>query len=398
MKNILLSVFAVMLTCIGAEIAYRMYLRFAGDLTYHASNRALHEYDSATGYRFVPGLRATTVSFYHGKPTLHDTISVGPYGNLGNGVKSWTDDDFKILAFGDSFTAYPFAYNSWTEYIGAPLLSVTNKNVEVMNLGRDGFGLLQIVRLANITLQNTKADLTVIAFIPADLGRARIWRTRVEADGVERELMSTEQSASPDVKHASDVLLIDPTVTPQWIQYVFDSSSSSNSFVEPLHKQFRHLLSDNLNEQFSVFTLLLYNRIRFGDPYFPVRKVPRNPSVGFQRFEEDKVFMEDVKNLLSSNTPVVFIMLPGYEDMKAGKILFSEQEQRLYENLTSILPVKIYNLLERAEFPRNSIDSFFLMPEDGHPSKRGAEWFTKEIVKAIQDAGVLTSDRLSDQE
>ncbi len=38
-----------------------------------------------------------------------------------------------------------------------------------------------------------------------------------------------------------------------------------------------------------------------------------------------------------------------------------------------------------------------VMPGDGHPSKRGAEWFAKEIVKAIRDAGVLASRRLSDQ-
>ena len=397
MKNFLLALLAVMLTYAAAEIAYRLYLHYAGDLTYHAASRSLHEYDSLSGFRFVPNARATTVSFYQRKPALHNTISIGSYGNLGNGVKSWTDGDFKILAFGDSFTAYPFSYNSWSEYIAAPLSSTLGKNVEVMNLGRDGFGLLQMVRLANITLQNTKADLAVIAFIPADLGRGRIWRTRVEVNGRERELISTQQSATPDMDRASDVLLIEPAITPEWCKRVFDLSDSHNSLAERLHEQFRSLLADNLTSQFSLLTPLLYHRIRYGDPYYSVRKVLRNPPVGVQRFEEDKEFMQDLNGLLSKRIPVLFILLLGYEDLKAGEILFSEHERRLYESLNSILPRKVYSLLELEKVPENFIDSLFLLPYDRHPSERGAKWYAKGIVKVIRESGVLTQKGLPEK-
>lgn len=391
MKNFLFALLAVMLTYAAVEIAYRLYLQHAGDLTYHVANRSLHEYDSLSGFRFVPNIRATTVSFHKGKPVSWDTISIGPYGNLGNGVQSWTDDDFKILAFGDSFTAYPFSYNSWSEYIAAPLSSALGKNVEVMNLGRDGFSLLQMIRLANITLQNTKADLAVIAFIPGDLARARIWRTQVETNGRERGVVSTQPSRVPDMEYATDVLLIEPALNPDWCLRVFGSANSHQSLVEPLHEKFRRLLNENLTNEFGFLTPLLFNRIRHGEPYYSVRKIPRNPPVGFQRFEEDKEFVEDLKGLLGKGVPVVFVLLPGYEDLKAGKILFSEQERSLYESLNSILPTKVYSLLELENVPEISIDSLFLLPYDRHPSKRGAEWYAKGIVKVIRKSGAATT-------
>ena len=136
---------------------------------------------------------------------------------------------------------------------------------------------------------------------------------------------------------------------------------------------------------------------RYRDPYFSVRKVLRDPPIAVQRFEEDKEFMQDLKSLLSKRVPVVFILLPGDEDFKAKKMFSNEQELRLVENLSSLLPTKIYSLLELTEAPGDSIDSLFLLPYDRHPNQRGTEWYAKGIVKVIRESGVLTQMHLPEK-
>jgi len=183
--NVVLLVASIVITSLAAESAYRIFLQRRAVLTYNATSKPLYEYSASTGYGYIRNTDAVCVNV--------------KFGKLGNGVRSWGDDDFKNLAFGDSFTANPYKYSSWTEYIAEPLGNAIGRNVVVMNLGRDGFGVLQIIRLAANTLQHTKADLAVIVCIVDDLHRARSWRTKLTINGMERLLMSLAPSpiASP---------------------------------------------------------------------------------------------------------------------------------------------------------------------------------------------------------
>lgn len=370
------------------EFGYRIYLLQRTLITFNATNKPLYDYSASVGYNYIANMEAVGIYMRNGKVFTYDSISVGPYGNLGNGVQSWTDEDFKILAFGDSFTANPYKYFSWTDYVAAPLSSATGRNVEVMNLGRDGYGVLQMVRLASTTLKQTTADLVVIAFIVDDLDRARVWRSKLEVNGRVRTLLSVEPgpvtSATVSQTRISDVVLTYPDITTEWCEAQVGGGKPNDPILAGLTSYCQSLVPENFTHPLTSLTRsFLLRRIRYGDPFEGFRKLPRMPRIDFQDFRQDEEFVEDVRSLLKQPVPVLMIMLPWYPELQQGAFILTEQRTSLLESFQHLTGETIVSAFDYLDRPMDNLEQMFFVPDDYHPRQLGAERYGKVIAKAI---------------
>lgn len=379
---------SMLVVLVLAEAGYRYYLQNRTLLTFNVTNKPLYQYSASTGYDYIPNTKAVCIYMLNGNIFTYDSISVGPYGNLGDGVQSWTDEDFKILAFGDSFTANPYKYFSWTDHVAEPLGSTLGRSVRVMNLARDGYGVLQMMRLANETLKKVPADLVVIAFIVDDLDRARVWRSKLVINGQERTLLSLEKgpltSTTYQVTPTSDVVLVYPPITAEWCEDQVTSRRKDDQILAGLKKYCQTLVAENFTEGFSSLgTSFLFNRLLHGDPFQSVRTLPRMARIDFQDYRQDEEFVEDVRSLMNQPVPVLMIMLPGYPELKEGRFILTNQRKSLLESLQHLTGGKVTSAFDYLDHPMPDVEDMFFVPADLHPKKLGAQRYAQAIVKAI---------------
>lgn len=386
LANIVLLLVSVISVLVVAEGAYRLYLRSRSILSYTVASKSICEFDSAFGYRYVPNSVATTLSIRSGSPTIYGRVSVGPYSNFGDGVRSWEEKDLKILAFGDSFTANPYSYFSWTDYL-AENLKADNQDIKVMNFGRDGYGVLQMVHFANAMVKEFRPDIVIVAFIMDDLSRARFWRTMKRIDGEDRLLTTILPTSDPEMSMAEDVTLIVPQLTLEWCNSAASGQSKSDPFLDVLHGQFRRLADENFSEGLaSLSTVFLYNRIVHHDPFYSIRKPAHFAKMGLWGFEQDPAFVSDMTSLMNQQTPVYWVMLPTMDEMQAGKYIRDPQQEKLFESLVKFMKGsnKLIDLLSIAKRPTEATERLFLLPHDLHPSETGSRFYAKAIAMALQ--------------
>jgi hypothetical protein len=367
-------------TFVVVEIAFRLSLDRKSKIAYSAASNSIYRYNAEFGYEYAPNSRAKVVLVREGEVVRSTEVRVGPYGNLGDGVKSWTNEDFKIAVFGDSFTANPVAYNLWTDYLAAPLSTAIKKKVSVMNLARDGFGLLSIIHLAACSLDSVKPDLVIIAFIVDDLTRARFWRANIRTNDVDRIVVSAQQSPTPDADSVQDVMVLNRAI----------GVESNAEVVDKLNNQFKKLQDENIHSGLARYTTsFLLNRIRYGDSYFTLRKIPHMPRVSINDFRNDEQFAEDMQTLRSSNIPILFVLVPVFEDFQAGTVQMNDQQRLLFESFKALVHHEVVVLQNEREKPLPPFERYFLYPHDPHPSELGAQWYADGIARVVlQRVGV----------
>jgi hypothetical protein len=384
--NLLLVLSSVLLTLVAAEAAYRWFKLRSTILTFTVSNRPLCEFDQEFGYRYIPNSSATTALIQNGSVVMFGEVTTDRFGNVGKSPSSWKKSDVKILAFGDSFTANPFSYYTWAEYLPDDLARTLNKHVELMNFGRDGYGVLQIFHLANEMGKQFKPDLMLITFISDDLSRARFWRALKSINGDQRLLVTIEPSADPDMRLAEDATMINSSVSMQWCRAAVDSASRTDSIFVGLYAQFMKLAEDNYRSSLSSLTTsFLFNRIVYRDPFHSVRKPSHNPRTNLLDFAADSSFVEDINSLRNQQIPILMVALPTNQDLKAGKYLLSHQQEELLESLQNLTGQSVVGLLNSLDGLKGTSESLFLLPYDFHPSKKGAQVFAKAISHVVTD-------------
>jgi hypothetical protein len=258
-----------------------------------------------------------------------------------------------------------------------------------MNLGRDGFGILQMVGLANMTLKQTKADLVVIAFIVDDLDRARVWKTTLDIDGAERTLLSMKPgpltNATVTSTSTTDAVVVYPSITTQWCEAQVAGSEGEDRILLGLTEYCKRLVPENFTEEFSSFTTsFTLNRIRYGDPFHSVRKLPRVRRIDFDDYHRDEEFMDDVRGLMNQSVAVLMIMLPWYPELKEERFILTPARKALFESLNTVTRGRVVSAFDYMELPAENLEEMFIMPDDMHPTKLGAQRYAQAIVRAIQ--------------
>lgn len=172
--KVILVVTSLAVTLLICEAGYRLKLRLdlnrlMENATFRVSSNSIFEFDYEFGYRLIPNSAVFRGLIKEGYPHKYETIRVNGRGNIGTDADSWSSRDFKILTFGNSFTANPHMGIAWPNYLPRYLESFVDSNVELINFGRPGYGALQIFHMARMMTERYKPDLIIVTMIIADL-------------------------------------------------------------------------------------------------------------------------------------------------------------------------------------------------------------------------------------
>ncbi|MGC2080859.1 MAG: SGNH/GDSL hydrolase family protein, partial [Xanthobacteraceae bacterium] len=208
------------------EVLYRGYLRveyparFANppaDQLFTTWDTPMWRYSDRFGYDYVPAQDVTQAVVQNSHVVLCETEKyVNEQGNIGPGVSDYGRATYKILVFGDSFSASALNGQTWPSILQAKLEEVTKRRVRVLNLARDGYGVLQMFDLAAAKVPELKPDLVIFAFNASALSRARSWRVLVGRGDDVRFVTTTQNSEIPPLDLSTDFALIAPAATRKW--------------------------------------------------------------------------------------------------------------------------------------------------------------------------------------
>ena len=155
-QRLLLALLSSVLTLLALELVYRGVLWRSPVVSeevdsFDATARSLYRFDEQFGYAYIPDATARSVRVDEGRVTHRWESRVNSQGNIGDPTISqpWNDSDMRILVVGDSFTANPdFGGIAWPDYLCRDLRNRSIDNAAVRNLGRDGYGVLQMLTMA----------------------------------------------------------------------------------------------------------------------------------------------------------------------------------------------------------------------------------------------------------
>lgn len=214
---------------VGAEGGYRLYLFLRhpdhfrtpdlGAAAFSIWNTSPWQYDPDYGYGYVPSLKVDNTQIAGGLVSGCGEFGLAnEQGNLGPPALDFDEADVQIVVFGNSFTGAYVTGPAWTKMLGEKLERELGKTVRVLNMGRDGYGVPQIIALANGKLKELRPSLVVFAFNGPALERARYWRVSVGTGDDVRLYSSLENSPNPNPEIAADASIVMASATRAWCE------------------------------------------------------------------------------------------------------------------------------------------------------------------------------------
>ena len=389
--KILTPIFSLTICLFLAETAYRVRLyhflqRQDMEQSYLVVNSTPYAYDEEYGYHYVPNATYVWVGIQRGQPgrvIYCWSGSVNEEGNIGIKNTLWSPNDFKVLVVGDSFSAMPAGPDgsvTWTDFLPGALSECASTRVSVKNYARDGYGILQMFHLALGMAHIYNPDLILVAFITDDLTRSRFYRSTSTVCSEERILTSIKIGNPPDMRYATDTMMLNPKVTAQWCHL---PQHEQEEILLELHSQYDRLSSSRLSLDLKTMSKsFLYDRIVRGDPFYSSFEPSRNPRIDYNDYSEDLLFTSDVRGLRDLNVPLSLVHIPDMSEMKAGRYLVNSEKEHLIKSLEHITGSKIMGLLPLVEHPAKW-EELFLVPYDVHPSELGAAFYAKMIANSL---------------
>jgi len=364
-------------------------------LSFDVHADSLFDFDGQLGYRYRPGMGVLSVRFRDGHPTRYWFSRTNPDGNVGapSAADGWHEGAFRITVLGDSFTANPnYGGTTWTDYLSDELGAGLGRPVAVRNLGRDGYGLLQMLDLAAATLEPGSADLILVAYITNDLARNRFWRFTTTIDGDTRLFSSLRPAPELDWAVCTDALFLDARITEPWVQALLRRPDPDDPLVASISQRFLELRDQNLRmrrrQLWSPFRSLLFDRLVVGDPLIAAPQRTRLPTMGSSSFEDDPAFVRKLGRLTGLGTPVVFLRLPQFREIKHGDYDPNRQQRALQDSLESLLSdasgVHFVRVIDFMEPANTATAQMFHFPVDYHPNQRGARTYAAAIATALR--------------
>jgi len=395
-----LMLLSMLFTIAFSEIAYRLYLMqklgtgkdsevTEDDLNYSAVDDVLTEFNLEFGYSYVANRSNNSVRVHNGYPVMCTQGTINELGNTNRIEGNYEDATVKILVFGDSFTANTQLNGiSWPDLLQDELAAKLNQDVNVVNFGRGGYGILQMFDLARTKVEELKPDLVIFAFITSDLVRARFWRTVTFIDGEQRDLVMAKPSEEADLNKSIDATVVNPTITRQWCEDMLVARDEDDALLKALNEEFIQRRREYYDpvEFNSLSTSFIFNRIVHNDPFRGFARPSLIPRLSENSYAADSRFIENVTLVNQSSIPYYIIHLPTYEDLKAGEYELGEQEQSLFESFQEVTGKQVINFIDYASSHDSNnpedLENLFMSPYDLHPSLQGIRFYA-EVVSEI---------------
>ncbi|MFC3230490.1 hypothetical protein ACFOGJ_24795 [Marinibaculum pumilum] len=385
---------------LAVEAMYRVYLSveppagtaLAEGPRFGVLDASRWEYDSELGYVYPPDRAIHVTNLKDGRVsdcTLQREIN--SRGNIGPITGDYQSAAFKILLFGDSFPAFIVDGVTFPALLQRRLTAALGKPAHVVNFGRDGTGILQMMDLAAATVPEWQPDLVLFTFISDDLDRARIWRTVAEKSGFRRILVTDRPDPDPPLSRAQDITLVEPRATADWCRTALEAGGEDPLAAE-LERRFDQIAEQAARREFDllsidhsfVIALLLHQ-----DPFRQILTpqpwtVPRYDATAY---DQDPRFARDFAALKASGIPFAFIHLPIAPELPAGYQI-SPRQAALWSDLRTLAPDRV---IELKPVIGNLPDPLrmSITPTNHHPSRFGMEVYARAIETALADAGLL---------
>ena len=407
------TIFRVAITVIAialsVEVAYRVYLfaRYPGNFKttdvvaapFSIWDRTIWQYDPDYGYGYIPALKVHSTSLAGGLVTgCGDFSLANEQGNFGPPVLDYDEADVRVAIFGDSFTGAYSTGPAWTRMLGENLERQLGKTVRVMNMGRDGYGMPQMVALANAKLKDLRPSLIVFAFNGPALERARYWRTSVGTGDDVRLYSSIEDSPNPNPDNAADTSIVMASATREWCEEQVKKSPDEqrrDPILQRIVLKHQEIAVRNAIPPASLFNLeasYVYDMIRYRNVFRSMwRKVPpsTNPLVTYDDYRDDPKFMADIGGVMKSGIPYIFAHLALGKAISEGREFdLSVRSRNLMESLRSITGAEIYKTTDFVSLSREDALRMCSSANDCHPSEFGHGTYADVVTKMLLKSGV----------
>jgi hypothetical protein len=392
----------------GAEGGYRLYLFLKHPNNFRAPeiataafsiwNTSPWQYDPDYGYGYVPSLKVDNTHITGGLVTGCGEFGLAnEQGNLGPPVPDFDEADVRIVVFGDSFAGAYVTGPAWTKILGERLERELGKTVRVLNMARDGYGIPQIVALANGKLKELRPSLVVFAFNGPALERARYWRVSVGTGDDVRLYSSLEKSPNPNPENAADTSIVMASATRGWCEEQLKKSPEEQR-RDPVLKRIlvkhREIVIRNGTPQADLFDLkasYVYDLVRHLNGYrsqWRTGQSSTNPQVTYDDYRDDPKFMTDLEGVTTSNVPYVFAHLALGKSISEGREFdLSKRARNLMASLQAITGAEIYKTTDFVTLSRDDALKMCSSPSDCHPSEFGHGVYADVVSKMILKSG-----------
>jgi hypothetical protein len=353
-----------------------------------AVSRSLWTYNPDEGFQYADRTNIFGTTIQDGK-----IISCGTVGSINkDGSPGVTEGDYdsaavKIAIFGDSFTVTVDDKNtSWPNRLQELLQSKLGTSVHVLNLARDGTGIVQAFDVAAVSVDHYRPDLMIFAFNSSQVGAHRIWRMETVIDGEPRILTSLINTPNPDIKNRAitfDTMLMQPKMDAAWCAKFKDGGELDEVGKEVVSKYLRFR-----PERYPLWTLrrsFLWHKIVHGNPFY---EGARAAKWNAETITEDAKLKAAIAHLKLAGVPIILVHLPIAPEIKAGKEFQIEASAQIAAAISAMAGKPIYGLLNYLP-PMAEPDEMSMSATNTHPSKLGIEMYAAAVTALLTKEGYL---------
>ncbi len=409
LPSVLRFVITAAAIALAVEGGYRLFLLFKypdhfrtttiDAATFSIWSASPWQYDPVYGYGYVPALKIDNVQLAGGIVTGCGQFGVAnEQGNLGPPVPDFNQADFKIVVFGDSFAGAYATGPAWTKMLGEKLEGTLGRTVRVLNMARDGYGMPQIIALANGKLKELRPSLIVFAFNGPSLERARYWRTTVGSGDDTRLYASIENSPNPDPETAADAAIVMTSPTRGWCEEQVKKSPEDqrrDPILQKILAKHREIVIRNGTPQANLFDLkasYVYDMVRYRNGFRSQWRpllASTNPQVTYEDYHDDPKFMADLAGVTNSGIPYVFAHLALGKSISEGhEFNLDNRARKLMDSLQSITGAVIYKTTDFVSLSPEDALKMCGSPSDCHPSEFGHRVYADAVSKMILKSGI----------
>lgn len=340
-------------------------------INFAVCNKSYMQFSQDFGYTYLPDLTTEYAIFDQGLPSLLRFNRSNAKGNCDRDSGDYASAELKILAFGDSQTMYQVEAHCWTDVLQGKIQERTGKNTSVMNFGREGYGILQMIDLAQSKIAELKPDLVLMGFITADLGRARYWCSHQDFEGYLRFFRTAFPSEEFVPGVSLDVQMIHPDFSLEWVLKIRRDPDENDPVLQDLYRQ-----REIYRKSYESFG----NRTDSGVHH------------QLSDFREDERFVAGLEKIKKFSCPVLNIHLPRHDELVQNTISTTPREQILLQSyIESLGSLCVLHPLYRKYSERFGpiAELFVSYPVDQHPSLKGFEFYAESIAAILEMKGMI---------
>src|SRR5262249_40156433 len=152
--NLFLVVISILIVLLICEFAFRGVFEWREGARWQRPSKfavfsdSVWEFNAELGYDYVPQARMDIAWIQNGVPRRCGTFVTGSLGAPGRGIDATKEKQAKFIVLGDSVTAMVHQGETWPDILSALIEEQSGSAAPILNLARDGYGVLQMFHQA----------------------------------------------------------------------------------------------------------------------------------------------------------------------------------------------------------------------------------------------------------